>query len=170
MYQVESSRAVIEGRRRLLSRRATVSTTVLLLGATSFFTDVGSEMVASTLPLYLVVGLGLSPLAFGAVDGLYYGSTALVRIVSGALGDRRGQHKEVAAVGYGLSAICKPAFLLVGSSVAGLSSVVFADRIGKGIRTAPRDAMISLSRRRTASPPPSGCIARSTLQVPWWVR
>ena len=60
-----------------------VSRTVVLLGLTSMFTDISSEMVAAILPLYLVFGLGLSPLAFGVVDGLYQGVAALVRVASG---------------------------------------------------------------------------------------
>src|SRR5205807_878416 len=102
-------------------------------------------MVATVLPLYLVYTLGYSPLQFGVVDGLYQGSAALVRVASGFVGDRWQRHKEVAAVGYGLSAFCKLAFVLVGGVWGALSAVIILDRTGKGIRTAPRDAMISLS-------------------------
>ena len=122
--------------------------TVVLLGLTSMFTDISSEMVAAILPLYLVFGLGLSPLQFGVVDGLYQGVAALVRVASGVIGDRRGRHKEVAAVGYALSAVTRLAMPLVGGAWTALGAVVMADRTGKGIRTAPRDAMISLSAPR----------------------
>ncbi len=64
-------------------------------------------MVTTILPLYLVVGLGLSPLQFGVVDGLYQGATALVRLAAGFVADRGGRYKAIAAVGYGLSAVCK---------------------------------------------------------------
>ena len=102
-------------------------------------------MVASILPLYLVIGLGLSPFVFGVVDGLYPGVTALVRWGGGVLGDRTRQHKALAAFGYAVSTVSRLAWLLVGAHVPGIMATVTADRVGKGIRTAPRDALISLS-------------------------
>src|SRR6185295_2881573 len=84
-----------------------VSPTVWCLGFTSLFTDVSSEMVSSILPLYFLAQLGLSPLQFGFVDGMYQGVTALSRIASGFLADRWRKHKEVALLGYALSALCK---------------------------------------------------------------
>ncbi|MEU4211682.1 MFS transporter [Streptomyces sp. NPDC026206] len=126
-------------------RRVAVPGAVLALGAVSLITDVSSEMVSAVLPLYLVAGLGLSPLGFGLLDGVYNGVSALVRLIGGRLSDRRGgSHKTVAAVGYGLSAVCKP-LLLVVHSVPLIGAVLAADRTGKGLRTAPRDAMISLA-------------------------
>lgn len=150
MYQVADSQVVFRAHRALLSRgrSALVSRNVLLLGLTSLFTDISSEMVTTILPLYLVFGLGLSPLAFGVVDGLQQGSSALVRVVGGFAADRLRRYKEVAAIGYGLSAVCKLGMLAAGSSIGAISSVVFLDRTGKGIRTAPRDALISLSTPR----------------------
>jgi MFS family permease len=149
VYQAENIRAVLAGRgggiRGLWPR---VNRTVLLLGLTSLFTDISSEMVATILPLYLVYTLGFTPLQFGFIDGLYQGASALVRIASGLIGDRWSRHKEVAVLGYSLSAICKPAFLLVGSAWFGLVAIILVDRTGKGIRTAPRDALISLSTPR----------------------
>ena len=117
----------------------------MLLGLTSMFTDISSEMVAAILPLYLVFGVGLSPVQYGVVDGLYQGVTAPVRLLSGVLGDRWRRHKEVAAAGYGLSTLTRLAMPLAGNAVTALTAVVMADRVGKGIRTAPRDAMISLN-------------------------
>ncbi|GHJ38071.1 MFS transporter [Streptomyces sp. TS71-3] len=126
-------------------RRAAVAPTVLALGTVSLITDVSSEMVSAILPLYLVVGLGLSPLGFGLLDGVYNGVSALVRLVGGHLADRgTGRHKAVAVLGYGLSALCKP-LLLVAHTLPLIGAVLAADRTGKGLRTAPRDAMISLS-------------------------
>ena len=118
---------------------------MLLLGVVSMLTDISSEMVSTVLPLYLVYTLGFTPLQYGVVDGIYQGSSALVRLVSGFAGDRFGRHKEVAGVGYGLSAVCKLGLLVVGSSFSAIGALVLIDRTGKGIRTAPRDAMISLS-------------------------
>ncbi|GAB7035393.1 MFS transporter [Streptomyces sp. NPDC021749] len=124
-----------------------VPRTVLVLGTVSLITDISSEMVTAVLPLYLVTALGLSPLGFGLLDGVYNGVSALVRLAGGHLADRGGRHKAAAAAGYGLSALCKPLLLLV-HSVPLISLVLAVDRTGKGLRTAPRDAMISL-----ASPP-----------------
>lgn len=126
-------------------RAAGVGSTAIALGAVSLLTDLSSEMVTAVLPLYLVVGLGMSPLAFGFLDGLYNGVTAFVRLLGGHLADRWSQHKLVAGIGYGLSAVCKPFLLLSGASTTALSATLIVDRVGKGIRTAPRDALISLS-------------------------
>ncbi|MFF8863351.1 MFS transporter [Streptomyces sp. NPDC015139] len=126
-------------------RRAAVAPTVLALGTVSLVTDVSSEMVTAVMPLYLVTGLGLSPLGFGLLDGIYNGFSALVRLVGGHLADRGGgRHKWVAGFGYALSAACKP-LLLVAHSLTPIGLVLAADRTGKGLRTAPRDALISLA-------------------------
>ncbi|WP_224756310.1 MFS transporter, partial [Streptomyces sp. col6] len=126
-------------------RRPAVAPTVLALGAVSLITDVSSEMVTAVLPLYLVAGLGLSPLGFGLLDGIYNGFSALVRLVGGHLADRGGgRHKWVAGAGYALSAACKP-LLLVAQTLTPIGLILAADRTGKGLRTAPRDALISLS-------------------------
>ncbi|MFF5011711.1 MFS transporter [Streptomyces sp. NPDC001165] len=126
-------------------RRAVVAPTVLALGTVSLVTDVSSEMVTAVLPLYLVTGLSLSPLGFGLLDGIYNGFSALVRLAGGHLADRGGgRHKWVAGFGYGISALCKP-LLLVAHSLTPIGLILAADRTGKGLRTAPRDALISLS-------------------------
>ncbi|MEU6842776.1 MFS transporter [Streptomyces sp. NPDC046716] len=126
-------------------RRRAVGSTVFALGTVSLITDVSSEMVTAVLPLYLVAGLGLSPLGFGLLDGVYNGFSALVRLVGGRFADSGGgRHKTVAVIGYGLSALCKPLLLLAGTLPL-IGAVLAADRIGKGLRTAPRDALISLS-------------------------
>ncbi|MEU9303793.1 MFS transporter [Streptomyces sp. NPDC048269] len=125
-------------------RRAALAPTVLALGTVSLITDVSSEMVAAVLPLYLVAGLGLSPLGFGLLDGLYNGVSALVRLAGGHLGDRFGRHKALAGTGYALSALCKP-LLLLAHTLPAIGAVLALDRTGKGLRTAPRDALISLA-------------------------
>jgi MFS family permease len=124
-----------------------VGRTVVYLGLTSLFTDISSEMVSTVLPLYLVLYLGFSPLQFGVVDGLYQGVSALVRLAGGVASDRWRRHKEVAAAGYALSALCKLGLLAAGGAGALLGAIILLDRTGKGVRTAPRDAMISLSSR-----------------------
>jgi MFS family permease len=148
VYQVSTSPALLRGHRRLWSRRRAgvrVHRTVVLLGLTSLFTDISSEMVVTVLPLYLVYVGGFSPLAFGLIDGIYNGAVALVGLASGYVGDKTRRHKEVAASGYGMSAVCKLLLLTAGTSVSAIGAIVLLDRTGKGIRTAPRDAMISLS-------------------------
>ncbi len=102
-------------------------------------------MVTAVLPLYLVTGLGLSPLGFGLLDGIYNGFSALVRLAGGHLADRGGgRHKWIAGLGYGISALCKP-LLLLAHTLTPIGLILAADRTGKGLRTAPRDALISLS-------------------------
>jgi len=145
VYQVQSAGALAAAGRSALVGRRWVNRTVLGLGVTSLFTDLSAEMIATVLPLYLVFGLHLSPLAFGVVDGLYTGATAPVRLVAGVWADRSRRHKEVASAGYGLSTACRLGLLVVGDMWTALVGLVLADRVGKGIRTAPRDVLISLS-------------------------
>ncbi|MEV6677902.1 MFS transporter [Streptomyces erythrochromogenes] len=125
-------------------RTPAVASTVLALGTVSLITDISSEMVTAVLPLYLIAGLGLSPLGFGALDGVYNGVSALVQLTGGHLADRVRNHKLVAGIGYGLSALCKP-LLLLAHSLGPISVILALERTGKGLRTAPRDALISLA-------------------------
>jgi MFS family permease len=144
VYRVANSQVVF----RALVRRGgatRVSRTVILLGVVSMLTDISSEMVNAILPIYLVFALGMTPLQFGVIDGIQQGAASLVRLFGGFAADRLGRYKEVAVLGYGLSAFCRIGLLLVGRSWALIGAVIFLDRTGKGIRTAPRDALISLS-------------------------
>lgn len=148
MYPIENSGDLIKNKRRQLFSREIwtgVGRNVFFLGLTSLLTDISSEMVTATLPLYLLLTLRLAPLQFGLIDGINQGASVLVRIASGLIADRWRRAKEVATAGYAFSAICRIGLLLVGRNWLGLSSVVLLDRIGKGIRTAPRDAMIAES-------------------------
>jgi MFS family permease len=147
VYQVENSAALVKTHRSLVSKRAgraRVGRTVLLLGVVSLLTDISAEMVATVLPLYLLYTVGLSPLQYGFIDGIYQAGAVLVRVAGGFVGDRWQRHKEVAVLGYGVSAFCKLGLMLTGAWSA-LSAVILLDRAGKGVRTAPRDALISLS-------------------------
>lgn len=117
---------------------------VKLLGINSLLTDVSSESVNSVLPIYLRTVMGMSPQAYGIFEGVYQGMSTLLRIVGGKVADRTQKHKEVASAGYALSALTKIG-LLASTTVAPTTAALFADRVGKGIRTAPRDALISLS-------------------------
>nr|WP_246017572.1 MFS transporter [Micromonospora pisi] len=140
----EGGRSDRQRRRRL----ALVSGNVVALGTVSLITDVSAEMVSAVLPLYLVLGLQLSPLAYGMIDGIYTGATAVLRIVGGYLADRVRARKLMAGIGYALSAVAKLGLLVAGRSMGAIGFVIAVDRMGKGIRTAPRDALI------TASSPP----------------
>lgn len=122
-----------------------VGTNVITLGTVSLVTDISAEMVTAILPVYLVLGLHLSPVLYGLVDGLYTGATALLRLVGGYLADRVRKRKTVAGIGYVLSAAAKLGLAMAGSSATAIGVVIAVDRIGKGLRTAPRDALITLS-------------------------
>ncbi|WP_432974131.1 MFS transporter [Dactylosporangium sp. CA-233914] len=126
-------------------RWSVVGGNVFALGAVSLVTDISAEMVTAVLPLYLMIGLHLSPLAYGVVDGTYTGATALLRLVGGYVADRVRRRKAVATFGYGLSAVCKLGLLAAGASATAIGAVITLDRAGKGLRTAPRDALITLS-------------------------
>ncbi|QIX28838.1 MFS transporter [Nocardioides sp. JQ2195] len=115
---------------------------VFTLGFVSLLTDISSESVSAILPLYLTAVVGLSPVAYGFIDGLYQGVSSLVRIGGGWAADRGGHPKWVAFLGYGVSVGARIG-LLFAAGLGTVSAVVTADRIGKGLRTAPRDAMIS---------------------------
>lgn len=120
------------------------SPTVIALGIVSMLTDISSESVAAILPLYITGALGLSMVAYGFIDGLNQGMSAVVRIAAGYTADRTNQPKPVAILGYGLSMVARVG-LLFAQGFAGITAIIGADRIGKGIRTAPRDAMIQSS-------------------------
>ncbi|MBG6066850.1 MFS family permease [Micromonospora ureilytica] len=147
MYLSTVSRPVADepgpGPRR--RRFAMVSGNVVALGTVSLITDVSAEMVAAVLPLYLVLGLHLSPVAFGVLDGVHTGATALLRVVGGFAADRFRRRKLIAGVGYALSAVAKLGLLLAGRSIPAIGAVIAVDRLGKGVRSAPRDALITLS-------------------------
>jgi MFS family permease len=125
------------------AQRSRVRPTVWLLGVTSCLTDISSEMVNGILPLYLVSFLRLSPLQFGVIDGLYQGVSAVLRLAGGVVSDRWQRHKETALAGYLLSAVCKLGLLWTTTSWTAIAGVIAVDRTGKGLRTAPRDALIT---------------------------
>jgi len=148
VYQIESSSRILQTGRKLFARgpsRLRVSPNVLFLGLTSLFTDISSEMVTSVLPLYMLLNLSLTPMAFGVVDGLYLGAAAVVRLVGGYLADRTRRYKTVAIAGYGLSMVSRIGLLAFGSVWGWLLGIVLMDRIGKGLRSDSRDALISFS-------------------------
>lgn len=119
-----------------------VPRTVWALGLVSLCMDLSSELVHALLPLYLTVVLGASALAVGVVEGIAEATASIMKVFSGALSDRLARRKPLVALGYGLAALSKPLFPLA-HSVALVLAARFIDRVGKGIRGAPRDALIA---------------------------
>src|SRR5216684_3194419 len=115
---------------------------VWALGFVSMLMDISSEMIHALLPVYLVTVLGASMLTVGFIEGIAEAAASITKIFSGALSDWLGKRKLLAAIGYGLAAFTKPVFPLA-PTVGWLVAARFVDRIGKGIRGAPRDALIS---------------------------
>ena len=115
---------------------------VWVLGFVSLLMDISSEMIHALLPVYLVVVLGTSALTVGIIEGIAESTAAIVKVFSGALSDWLGRRKLLAALGYGLAACTKPIFPLA-VTVEWLIAARFIDRIGKGIRGAPRDALVA---------------------------
>jgi len=119
-----------------------IPSSVWALGFVSLLMDTSSEMVNALLPLYLVTVLGTSTFMVGVIEGIAEATASIVKIFSGALSDRLGKRKPIVAAGYGLAAATKPVFPLAGS-VGWIVAARFVDRVGKGIRDAPRDALIA---------------------------
>lgn len=116
--------------------------TVWILGLISLFMDISSELVHGLLPIYLVGTLGSSMLMLGLIEGAAEATALIVKVFSGALSDYFGKRKGLLLLGYGLGALSKPLFPLAGSAQAVLTARLI-DRIGKGIRGAPRDALVA---------------------------
>jgi MFS family permease len=112
------------------------------LGFVSLLMDVSSEMIHALLPVYLVTVMGASMVTVGIIEGIAEATASIVKIFSGAISDWLGKRKLLAAIGYGLAAFTKPVFPLA-ASVSWLVAARFVDRIGKGIRGAPRDALVA---------------------------
>ena len=115
---------------------------VWALGLTSFFTDISSEMVFNLLPLFLLNVIGVRTSLIGLIEGIAETTASLLKIFSGYLSDRLGKRKWLTTSGYGLSAVSKP-LLYFANTWVWVLGVRFVDRVGKGIRTAPRDALIA---------------------------
>jgi MFS family permease len=115
---------------------------VWVLGFVSLLMDVSSEMIHSLLPVFMVTGLGASALVVGIVEGIAEATALIVKVFSGALSDFLGRRKALTVAGYGLAALSKPLFALA-TTVNVVLAARFMDRVGKGIRGAPRDALIA---------------------------
>ena len=116
---------------------------ILALGITSFFTDVSSEMILALLPLFLTA-LGAGKALIGLIEGIAEFTASTLKIFSGWISDKLGKRKPLVIIGYSLSTITKP-FFAVATSWVHVLFVRFLDRVGKGIRTSPRDALIAES-------------------------
>ena len=115
---------------------------VWAVSLTSFFMDISSEMVINILPLFLYSVLGVGTGVIGLIEGIAEATASLLKVFSGWMSDRLGSRKWIAVAGYGLSALTKP-FFYVANSWAAVLAVRWTDRVGKGIRTAPRDALVA---------------------------
>ena len=122
---------------------------VWAVGLTSFFMDVSSEMVINILPLFLANVLGVQTSIIGLIEGIAEATASILKLFSGWLSDKLGGRKWLAVAGYGLSAVTKP-FFYIASSWELIAGVRWADRVGKGIRTAPRDALVADSVTKEA--------------------
>ena len=124
------------------SRRPKIPPAIWALGFVSLLMDISSEMIHSLLPVFLVTALGASALTVGLIEGAAEATALIVKVFSGALSDYWGKRKPLALFGYGLGALSKPLFAIAASSAMVLAARLI-DRIGKGIRGAPRDALVA---------------------------
>ena len=115
---------------------------VWVLGFVSLFMDMSSELVHAVLPVYLTSALGLSVLAVGVIEGIAEATASMMKLASGVVSDRYAARKPLVLLGYGLAALTKPVFPLA-DGAGGVVAARFVDRLGKGIRGAPRDALVA---------------------------
>src|SRR5512146_510399 len=115
---------------------------VWAVSLTSFFMDVSSEMVINILPLFLANVLGVQTSVIGLIEGIAEATASVLKLFSGWFSDKIGGRTWLAVAGYGLSALTKP-FFYWANSWGMIAGVRWADRVGKGIRTAPRDALVA---------------------------
>lgn len=132
---------------RMAATESTATTTRLprniwIVTATSFLTDISSEMLFNLIPLFLANVLGVGTAIIGLIDGIAETTASLTKVYAGALSDQLGQRKWLAVIGYALSAFSKP-FLYFSNAWGWVLGVRFSDRVGKGVRTAPRDALVA---------------------------
>lgn len=125
-----------------MASRPPLPRSVVALGFVSLAMDLSSEMIHALLPLFMVGTLGLSVAAVGLIDGIAEATASITKVFSGWLSDRLGRRKPLILLGYGLAALSKPLFPLASGALPILAAR-FADRVGKGIRGAPRDALIA---------------------------
>jgi MFS family permease len=147
------------------STRIPLPTGVWVLGFVSLLMDISSEMVHALLPLYLVGTLGVSVLMVGLIEGVAESTALITKVFSGTLSDYLGRRKGLAVLGYAMGAFSKPVFAMA-SGVGAVVAARFIDRVGKGIRGAPRDALIADLTPPTSAARRSACASRSTRWAP----
>lgn len=121
---------------------AKISRNIVALGIVSFLTDTSTEMIFAILPFFMVQDLRIKMAAVGIIEGAAESAASFLKVVSGVASDKLGKRKGLTGLGYGLSAIVKPLFALTSSALQ-VAVVRLADRVGKGVRTSPRDALIA---------------------------
>jgi MFS family permease len=127
---------------RISEQRQGMPGAIWAIGFVSMFMDISSEIIHALLPVYMMTVLGTSALAVGVIEGIAEATAAITKVFSGALSDWLGKRKFLAVFGYGLAALTKPVFPLA-TSLEWLIAARFVDRVGKGIRGAPRDALVA---------------------------
>lgn len=127
---------------KMEDRKRKIQSTVFFLGLVSFFTDLSSQMIVPVLPLFLTSVLHVQIGTIGIIEGIAESTASVLKLFSGWLSDRMGRRKPLMVIGYGLSNLTKPFFAL-SSSWGQILAVRFADRFGKGVRAAPRDALLA---------------------------
>src|SRR5262245_20430407 len=137
-----SSSAAARPNRRFGALTAGITRNVVVLGVVSLLTDISSEMLVYVVPLFLANVLAASPQVIGLIEGIAESIASLLRLVSGRISDAIGRRKLLVGIGYGSSVLGKALFLVATSWPVVLLARV-GDRLGKGIRTAPRDALIT---------------------------
>ncbi|EXS70485.1 hypothetical protein BF95_18305 [Sphingobium sp. Ant17] len=138
---------------------------VWMLGFVSMFMDISSEMIHALLPVFLVTTLGASALTLGLIEGIAEAIANVTKLFSGGLSDWLGRRKLLTTVGYGLAALTKPVFPLA-ATIGWVVAARFIDRIGKGVRDAPRDASSPTLRRLTFAARALACVNRSIRWAP----
>jgi MFS family permease len=129
------------------------------LGLVSLLMDTSSELIHSLLPVFLVATLGASTVALGLIEGVAEAAASITKVFSGALSDYLGRRKLLAVIGYAMAAAVKPLFPLA-PAVGWVLAARFIDRIGKGIRGAPRDALVADLAPPHLRAPATGCASR----------
>jgi len=122
-------------------KRFGLSPNVIFIGFISFLTDVSSELIFTLMPLFLANVLGAATVVIGLIEGVAESTASLLKLLSGWLSDKLGNRKYLSFIGYALSALSKP-FMLIANAWGPIMAIRFADRVGKGIRAAPRDALV----------------------------
>ena len=133
---------MVDGAGTVMRQLRRIPRGIWVLGFVSMLMDISSEMIHALLPIYMVAVLGTSTLAVGLIEGIAEATASISKVFSGALSDRLGKRKGLAVLGYGMAAFTKPVFPLA-PDLSWLIGARFIDRIGKGVRGAPRDALVA---------------------------